>query len=76
MDTTQTRTLNGQDFQSFAVAPQLLKHGKTSRRLARTEYLNSGCKLSQRVENGVDKLTIGAQREGVSNQSQPALTDT
>src|SRR5690242_10239124 len=45
MDTTQTRTFNGHDFQTFAIAPQLLKHGKTSARLVRTEYLNSGVQV-------------------------------
>jgi len=45
MDTTQTVTLNGHDFQTFAVAPQLLKHGKTSTRLVRTDHLNSGVQV-------------------------------
>jgi mannose-6-phosphate isomerase-like protein (cupin superfamily) len=45
MDTTRTYTLNGHEFQTFAVAPELLKHGKTSTRLVRTEHLNSGVQV-------------------------------
>ncbi len=45
MDTTQTRIVNGHEFQTFAVAPQALKHGKTSTRLVRTEHLNSGVQV-------------------------------
>jgi mannose-6-phosphate isomerase-like protein (cupin superfamily) len=45
MDTTHTLTFNGHEFQTFAVAPQLLKHGKTSTRLVRTEHLNSGVQV-------------------------------
>jgi mannose-6-phosphate isomerase-like protein (cupin superfamily) len=32
-------------FQTFSVAPQLLKHGKTSTRLVRTDHLNSGVQV-------------------------------
>src|SRR5690348_18514661 len=32
-------------FQSFAVTPQLLKQGKTSTRLVKTEHLNSGVQV-------------------------------
>src|SRR5919197_1582522 len=32
-------------FQTFAVTPQLLKHGKTSTRLVRTDHLNSGVQV-------------------------------
>ena len=32
-------------FQTFAVKPQLLKQGKTSTRLVRTEHLNSGVQV-------------------------------
>jgi mannose-6-phosphate isomerase-like protein (cupin superfamily) len=32
-------------FQTFAVAPQLLKTGKTSTRLVRTDHLNSGVQV-------------------------------
>jgi mannose-6-phosphate isomerase-like protein (cupin superfamily) len=32
-------------FQTFAVAPQLLKQGKTSTRLVRTDHLNSGVQV-------------------------------
>ena len=32
-------------FQTFAVAPQLLKHGKTSTRLVRTDHINSGVQV-------------------------------
>lgn len=45
MDSKQTVTLNGHEFQTFAVAPQLLKHGKTSTRLVKTEHLNSGVQV-------------------------------
>jgi mannose-6-phosphate isomerase-like protein (cupin superfamily) len=34
-----------QPFQTFAVTPQLLKHGKTSTRLVRTDHLNSGVQV-------------------------------
>jgi mannose-6-phosphate isomerase-like protein (cupin superfamily) len=36
-------------FQTFAVKPQLLQHGKTSTRLVRTDHLNSGVQV---VANG------------------------
>jgi len=32
-------------FQTFTVAPQLLKHGKTSTRLVRTDHINSGVQV-------------------------------
>jgi mannose-6-phosphate isomerase-like protein (cupin superfamily) len=32
-------------FQTFAVSPQLLKHGKTSTRLVRTDHINSGVQV-------------------------------
>jgi mannose-6-phosphate isomerase-like protein (cupin superfamily) len=32
-------------FHTFSVAPQLLKHGKTSTRLVRTDHLNSGVQV-------------------------------
>ena len=32
-------------FQTFVVAPQLLKQGKTSTRLARTEHINAGVQV-------------------------------
>ena len=32
-------------FQTFAVRPQLLKQGKTSTRLVRTDHLNSGVQV-------------------------------
>ena len=32
-------------FQTFAVEPQLLKHGKTSTRLVRTDHINSGVQI-------------------------------
>jgi mannose-6-phosphate isomerase-like protein (cupin superfamily) len=41
METTNTRDR----FQTFAVAPELLKHGKTSTRLVRTDHLNSGVQV-------------------------------
>jgi mannose-6-phosphate isomerase-like protein (cupin superfamily) len=41
MDTSSTPS----PFQTFAVAPQLLKHGKTSTRLVRTDHLNSGVQV-------------------------------
>jgi mannose-6-phosphate isomerase-like protein (cupin superfamily) len=37
------------EFQTFAVKPQLLQHGKTSTRLVRTDHLNSGVQV---VANG------------------------
>jgi len=45
MDSNQSVTLNGHEFQTFAVAPQLLKRGKTSTRLVKTEHLNSGVQV-------------------------------
>jgi mannose-6-phosphate isomerase-like protein (cupin superfamily) len=41
MDTSSTPN----PFQTFAVAPQPLKHGKTSTRLVRTDHLNSGVQV-------------------------------
>src|SRR5579872_1723829 len=32
-------------FQTFSVSPELLKHGKTSTRLVRTDHLNSGVQV-------------------------------
>ena len=40
----QTGDASGQ-FQTFAVKPQLLKEGKTSTRLVRTDHLNSGVQV-------------------------------
>jgi mannose-6-phosphate isomerase-like protein (cupin superfamily) len=40
----QSREAPG-EFQTFAVKPQLLQHGKTSTRLVRTDHLNSGVQV-------------------------------
>ncbi len=45
MDNVEKGTFNGHQFQTFTVAPQLLKHGKTSTRLVRTDHLNSGVQV-------------------------------
>jgi mannose-6-phosphate isomerase-like protein (cupin superfamily) len=38
-------TTSASPFQTFSVAPQLLKHGKTSTRLVRTDHINSGVQV-------------------------------
>jgi mannose-6-phosphate isomerase-like protein (cupin superfamily) len=45
MENIEKPTFNGHEFQTFTVAPQLLKHGKTSTRLVRTDHLNSGVQV-------------------------------
>jgi mannose-6-phosphate isomerase-like protein (cupin superfamily) len=41
----QTSITPAGPFQTFSVAPQLLKHGKTSTRLVRTDHINSGVQV-------------------------------